>query len=157
MPFLTTRTVRRLHRLSRPDSTFVRWAACAVVRWRPGPSALRVRVYQIDGSDDRVLPVWPGDADVVVAGGDRVDLGEALAALAASGVEVVLCEGGPMLDGQLVAAGLIDEACVTIAPVLAAGDASRIMHGPTPDHPERLRLERVLEQDGTLLLRYVRI
>ena len=69
MPFLTTRTVRRLHRLSRPDSTFVRWAACAVVRWQPGPSALRVRVYQIDGSDDRVLPVWPGDADVVVAGG----------------------------------------------------------------------------------------
>lgn len=96
-------------------------------------------------------------ADVVVAGGDRVDLTEALAALAASGVAVVLCEGGPTLDGQLVAAGLIDEVCVTIAPLLAAGDASRIMHGPTPDHPERLRLDRVLEQDGTLLLRYVRV
>jgi riboflavin-specific deaminase-like protein len=95
-------------------------------------------------------------ADVVVAGDDQVDLGAALAALAALGVRVVLCEGGPSLDGQLVAAGLLDEVCVTIAPLLAGGTASRIMHGPPPERPEGLRLDRVLEQDGTLLLRYLR-
>lgn len=68
-PFLPTRTVRQLRRLSRPEAAFVRWAACAVVRWRPSPSAPQVRVYQIHGSDDRVLPLHPGDPDVVVPGG----------------------------------------------------------------------------------------
>ena len=95
-------------------------------------------------------------ADLVVVGDRHVDLAAALVALAETGVRTVLCEGGPVLDGQLVAAGLIDEVCLTIAPLLASGDASRIMHGPTPDRPEGLCLDRVLEQDGTLLLRYVR-
>jgi riboflavin-specific deaminase-like protein len=95
-------------------------------------------------------------ADVVVAGDEHVDLARALSTLAGLGVKVVLCEGGPNLNGQLVAAGLLDEVCVTIAPLLAGSDASRIMHGPTPTQPEHLRLTRILEQDGTLLLRYVR-
>jgi riboflavin-specific deaminase-like protein len=95
-------------------------------------------------------------AEVVVAGEAHVDLGVALAALGRLGAAVVLCEGGPMLDGQLLAEGLLDEVCLTVAPLLAGGDASRIMHGPALARPEGLRLDRVLEQDGMLLLRYVR-
>lgn len=68
-PFLPTRTVRRLRKMSRPEAAFVRWAACAVVRWRPSPSPPGVRVFQIHGSNDRVLPLWGSDADVVVPGG----------------------------------------------------------------------------------------
>jgi riboflavin-specific deaminase-like protein len=96
-------------------------------------------------------------AEVIVAGADTVDLAAGLTALAGTGAGVVLCEGGPTLNGQLLAADLIDEACLTIAPVLAGGAASRIMHGSPLDQAQRLRLDRVLEQDGLLLLRYVRV
>jgi riboflavin biosynthesis pyrimidine reductase len=95
-------------------------------------------------------------AEVVVAGTDTVDLAAGVAALAELGAGVVLCEGGPTLNGQLLAAGLVDEWCMTVAPLLAGGDAGRIAHGPPPGRPESLQLDRVLEQDGLLLLRYVR-
>jgi riboflavin-specific deaminase-like protein len=95
-------------------------------------------------------------ADVVMAGADTVDLDEALTTLGRSGTAVVLCEGGPTLDGQLLAAGLIDEVCLTVAPVLVGGAASRIMQGPPIGRLEGLTLDRVLEHDGMLLLRYVR-
>jgi riboflavin biosynthesis pyrimidine reductase len=95
-------------------------------------------------------------AELIVAGDDQVDMTEAIAALGRVGARVVLCEGGPLLDGQLLAAGLIDEVCLTVAPLLGGGDASRIMHGPMLAGPEALRLDRVLEDEGMLLLRYVR-
>ncbi|HSQ55937.1 MAG TPA: hypothetical protein VLM40_09325, partial [Gemmata sp.] len=62
-------TIRRLERLSRQESSFVRWALCAVSQWRPSPGANRVRVFQIHGECDRVLPVSRSKADVVVPGG----------------------------------------------------------------------------------------
>ena len=95
-------------------------------------------------------------AELIVTGDEHVDLPEAIAALGRGGANVVLCEGGPVLDGQLLAAGLIDEVCLTVAPLLGGGEAHRIMHGPVLDQPEGLRLDRVLEHDGMLLLRYVR-
>jgi len=95
-------------------------------------------------------------ADVIVAGGDRVDLGDALRRLGTLGARVVLCEGGPSLNGQLVAHDLIDECCVTISPLLAGGDAARIMHGVAPGVARPMRLARVLAEGDMLLLRYVR-
>ncbi len=68
-------TVRRLQRLSQPETAFVRWAMCAVVRWRPSPAVRRVRVFHIHGAADRVLPVSLGRPDVVVpAGGHALTL-----------------------------------------------------------------------------------
>jgi 5-amino-6-(5-phosphoribosylamino)uracil reductase len=72
------------------------------------------------------------------------------------GMRRVLCEGGPGLHGDLIAAGAVDELCLTLSPLLAAGDAGRIAHGPAGRAPEGMRLATVLEEDGTLLLRYVR-
>jgi pimeloyl-ACP methyl ester carboxylesterase len=68
-PVLAAGTVRRLRRLSRPEAAFVRWAMCAVVRWRPSPAARRVRVFHIHGEADRVLPAALASPDVVVPGG----------------------------------------------------------------------------------------
>ncbi len=59
-------TARRLRRLARPEAAFVRWAACAVLRWQPSPATNRVRVYHIHGADDHVLPARLARADVVV-------------------------------------------------------------------------------------------
>ena len=93
-------------------------------------------------------------ADVVVAGDRDVDLAAALAALADRGHQAVLAEGGPTLNGQLAAAGLLDELCLTLSPRLAAGDAKRILEGPSLPAPAGLRLCSVCEQDGFLFLRY---
>jgi pimeloyl-ACP methyl ester carboxylesterase len=66
---LSSGAVRRLQRLSQPEAAFVRWAMCAVLRWRPSPAAQRVRVFHIHGSADRVLPVELSRPDAIVPGG----------------------------------------------------------------------------------------
>jgi riboflavin biosynthesis pyrimidine reductase len=95
-------------------------------------------------------------ADVVEAGDDRVDAALAVGALHATGARVVLCEGGPSLVGQLVAGGLVDELCLSLSPLLASGESSRLAHGPAPAAPAHMRLDRVLEEDSLLFCRYVR-
>lgn len=94
-------------------------------------------------------------AEVVVAGEDTVEPERAIAALAARGHEVVLCEGGPALLAQVVAAGLVDELCLTVSPLLVGGDGPRILAGADPERRSALTLTSVLEHDGTLFLRYL--
>lgn len=77
-------------------------------------------------------------------------------ALGERGAAVVLVEGGPSFNGQLVAAGLVDELCLTISPHLVGGDTPRIAHAPSAGLPADLRLDRLLEHDGGLFARYVR-
>ncbi len=48
------------------------------------------------------------------------------AALGEQGAELIVCEGGPHLFGQLLAVGVIDELFLTLAPQLAGRSA------PTP-------------------------
>ena len=94
-------------------------------------------------------------ADVVVAGEDRVDLPRALDALTERGLHRILCEGGPQLLGQLVADGLLDDFCLTFAPLLRGGTADRALNGPAvPD--VRMRLIHILEDDDTVITRWTR-
>lgn len=96
-----------------------------------------------------------GVADVIQAGAGDVDLAGALRQLRQRGVEVVLCEGGPTLNGNLARLGLIDELCLTVAPVLVGGDLGTGILGRTR-LPMTLALElaHVLEEGGQLLCRY---
>jgi riboflavin biosynthesis pyrimidine reductase len=96
-------------------------------------------------------------ADVIVTGDDTVDLPAALAALAERGAAVVTCEGGPRLNGDLVADDLIDEWALTLSPLLTAGESARAAIGPTPPEPRALVLDRLLEGDGLLLARWLRL
>jgi riboflavin biosynthesis pyrimidine reductase len=91
-------------------------------------------------------------ADVVVAGDTRVDVRVAVSGLSG----VIVCEGGPSLNGQLISEGLVDELCMSLAPLLASGDSARLAHGPAPAQPQEMTLRHVLEADGYLFLRYVR-
>jgi riboflavin biosynthesis pyrimidine reductase len=92
-------------------------------------------------------------ADVVTAGTGRVDLAAALAALGRHG-DVVLCEGGSALNGQLIALDLVDEVNLTVSPALAAGTSPRLAaDGHEVLHP--LRLAHLWEADGMLLARYL--
>jgi riboflavin biosynthesis pyrimidine reductase len=65
----------------------------------------------------------------------------------------ILCEGGPHLFAALVGAGLVDELCLTLSPVLAGPGPGRIESGPL--HPAvHLALAGLLEEDGALFTRY---
>ncbi|MGH3319192.1 MAG: dihydrofolate reductase family protein, partial [Streptosporangiaceae bacterium] len=68
----------------------------------------------------------------------------------------VLCEGGPTLLTEIVAAGRLDELCLTISPLLVAGGAARILHGPAVPPAAAMRLGHALEDDGHLFLRYLK-
>lgn len=93
-------------------------------------------------------------ADVVVAGSVAVNLESAVRALRDRGHSHILAEGGPGILGQLVAAGLVDELCLTIGPLLAGPGASRILTGAPLSSPVPMTLAHVLEDEGFLLCRY---
>ena len=80
----------------------------------------------------------------------------AIDALAALGHRRILCEGGPTLLAQLAAAGLLDELCLTISPVLAGGKAGRIVAPAELGGAVGLTLASVLADDAFLLCRYLR-
>ncbi|MFF7991640.1 pyrimidine reductase family protein [Kitasatospora xanthocidica] len=95
-------------------------------------------------------------ADLVLAGTGTVDLRAGVAALAERGWTRLLTEGGPRLLGQLAAADLLDELCLSLAPLLTGGDAPRILHDAEMPDVQRMRLVSLIEQKGFLFTRYLR-
>jgi riboflavin biosynthesis pyrimidine reductase len=90
----------------------------------------------------------------------QLDLVAALAQLTERyGVRLLLCEGGPHLARELIAAGLLDELFLSVSPKLAGGEppgggAMRILAGAELQPPVPLELLGVLESDSSLFLRY---
>ncbi|WP_026243113.1 MULTISPECIES: pyrimidine reductase family protein [Streptomyces] len=106
---------------------------------------------------DRIATARKAGAEVVIAGeGSRVDPARAVAELAGRGHRRLLTEGGPRLLGQFVAEDVLDELCLTVAPLLTAGGAQRIAGGPAVEVPKRFALDALLEEDGFLFSRYRR-
>jgi riboflavin-specific deaminase-like protein len=94
-------------------------------------------------------------ADVITAGEGGVDMVAGLSELRRRGVNILLCEGGPTLNSQLLAAGLVDELCLTVAPTIAGGSGpAGIFHGPGTGAPRALSVAHILEEDDFLYLRY---
>ncbi|MCW2832024.1 MAG: pyrimidine reductase family protein [Aeromicrobium sp.] len=93
--------------------------------------------------------------DVIAHGNGAVDWPAVLDDLAERGWRHVLCEGGPSLHGELVGLDLVDEVCLTVAPVLASGPAPRIAHGAAAVD-RAMTLSHCLDVDGVLLTRWVR-
>ena len=115
----------------------------------------RPLVFTVQDADADRRAALAEVADVVVSGLGWVNLVSAVDELHQRGAGVILSEGGPSLNGALVAAGLVDELCLTLAPRLIGGVSSRIAQGGMA-RLAKLRLDRVLEDDGLLFLRYVR-
>ncbi|MBK3521714.1 MULTISPECIES: pyrimidine reductase family protein [Streptomyces] len=106
---------------------------------------------------DRVAAAEKAGARVLVAGeGMGVEPARAVEALAGLGHTRLLTEGGPRLLGQLIAAEVLDELCLTVSPTLTAGGAQRISGGPSVAVPHRFELVSLLEEDGFLFGRYRR-
>ena len=117
---------------------------------------------------DRRAAAAARQADVLVAGEDRVAPADMIEVLAARGHRRILIEGGPHLLGEIAAAGLLDELCLTFSPVLEHGRAGRILippyevapgqegqEGTAAWPPADLTLAHVLEDNGSLLCRYL--
>jgi len=97
------------------------------------------------------------DAQVLVAEhAGKVDLRAALAELHRRGLSRVLCEGGPSLLGTLLAADLVDELCLTVAPTTVGGGGARIVSSPTEVLTSWRRVLLLADADGYLFTRHVR-
>ena len=118
-------------------------------------AAAEVRPLVVTPSDSGVETRARGEqvADFVLAGTDRVDLSTALNALHRLGHRSVLLEGGPGLNADFVAAGLLDELCLTLSPRLVAGSGSRLFAGPELVPPVDVEVAQLLEEDGFLFFR----
>jgi len=114
------------------------------------------------------------DARMVIYSGAEVELGEVAAAVEVITVDparlsiaaalhdlrvrlqagLVLCEGGPTVLAQLIGDSAIDELFLTFAGKLAGGAGPTIVSGLTLQDPLAVSLRWLLEQDGSLFLRY---
>jgi riboflavin biosynthesis pyrimidine reductase len=125
------------------------------------PSARTIVITTAQAPHDRRAAL-NGLVEVIVAGHETVDMKAAVAALAERGHRRMLVEGGPHLLAQLIAAGLLDELCLTISPLLTGPTAGRIVAGaplPGPESagsPQQLALAHVVEDRGYLFCRYTR-
>ncbi|MBD0709572.1 MULTISPECIES: pyrimidine reductase family protein [unclassified Streptomyces] len=107
---------------------------------------------------ERVRAARDAGVEVLVAGdGAGVDPARVVTVLAERGLRRQLTEGGPRLLGQFVAADVLDELCLTLSPTMTAGGAQRIAGGPSVSVPTHFRVASVLERDGFLFTRYLRI
>ena len=127
------------------------WSA-RIFRAGTGPRPL---VITCETADPARLARAREVADVLIAGAERVDPDQAVAGLAALGYRVVLCEGGPTWLGELVAAGRLDELCLTISPLMG-GDPLPVSVTPPGAPLARFALRHVLRGGDTLFLRYER-
>jgi riboflavin biosynthesis pyrimidine reductase len=118
------------------------------------PPDARTIVITNEASDPELRAAAAEVADVIVAGDEEVDLGAALSALRERGLGRVLCEGGPHLLGDLSAAGLLDELCLSFSPTLAGPGASRIIAGAQADARPLTLTQILADDDGFLFFRY---
>lgn len=93
-------------------------------------------------------------ADVVLAGDEQVEVDRVIDELAARGLRAVLCEGGPQLFRAVVAAGRLDELCLTLTAALAGPERAHLLAGPPLPRAQRLELRQLLTEDGQLFARY---
>lgn len=67
-----------------------------------------------------------------------------------------LLEGGAVLNGQMLAAGMVDEVFLTVAPRFVADDATRIAFGPPAARDPWNLTQLCVDDDGFIYVRYER-
>lgn len=120
-------TLRRQLGLPRNPMTVVLTASGSIDLAHPGLADPTIDVLLItteEGARALAAQRVPGHVEIRVAGKGSVRPQAALPILAERGAGLVLCEGGPHLFGQLLAAGVVDELFLTLAPQLAGRSAA---------------------------------
>jgi riboflavin-specific deaminase-like protein len=110
----------------------------------------------------RVAVITPSSHDIQGAAAQvdyvrSANLRDGLEQLAARhGVRTIVCEGGPTLNGSLVAESLVDDLFLSIAPLLVGDtpDGGALLHGAAPAAPRPLELAMLLRCESQLFARY---
>lgn len=96
-----------------------------------------------------------GEGAVIACGADTVEPARAIEALHGRGLDQVLTEGGPHLLGGWLSAGVLDELCLTLRPLVVGGTGPRLIEAAGGDAAlAQLELLQALAIDGDLILRY---
>jgi riboflavin biosynthesis pyrimidine reductase len=104
-----------------------------------------------------LAPLSEAGIEVVQLGDVDVDLSAGTARLAEAGCRRLLCEGGSRLHRDLLAADLLDEMSLTLAPVAVGGAGRRTTVGdPLPDVPAFHLTSALYAADNTLFVNYRR-
>jgi riboflavin-specific deaminase-like protein len=95
-------------------------------------------------------------AGITVIEAERtLDLAQIVDQLAGTGFQRLMCEGGPRLHNNLLAADLVDDVSLTLAPVVVGGQGLRSTSGAALPVPSSFRLHHVLyADDGALFTNY---
>lgn len=117
--------------------------------WRE--STCKPLVLTHTGADSDQLATAREHADVLVL--DQTTPEAIINALVERKLTRIVCEGGPRLLRDLVAADLVDEADITVSPVFAGTEKSPSTQ-VLPQVTE-FRLSHVLHGDDTLMMRYL--
>ncbi|CAN5629684.1 bifunctional diaminohydroxyphosphoribosylaminopyrimidine deaminase/5-amino-6-(5-phosphoribosylamino)uracil reductase [soil metagenome] len=99
-----------------------------------------------------------GIAEVIDCSGTdpaSIDTATMLTVLAGRGLQRVLTEGGPSLLGTFVENDLLDELCLTIAPVVVGGQGGRIAKATGALLTSLRRAHLLADDSGYLYSRYV--
>jgi riboflavin-specific deaminase-like protein len=108
-------------------------------------------------STERADDLARGGVEVLRIGVADVDLTAAMDVLAGRNLRRVLCEGGPRLHRELLAADLVDSVSLSLAPVMVGGTGSRTTSGALLDPAPSFDLEMALwAEDQTVFTRYLR-
>jgi riboflavin-specific deaminase-like protein len=106
-------------------------------------------------SSERDAPAAAASVAVERVAGPHLDLVSGMRLLRERhGVRALLLEGGPTVLAAMIAAGLVDELFLALAPVLTGGGEPSLLEGPALDAPVGLEPLSVLVDDGYLFLRY---
>jgi len=104
---------------------------------------------------DDLEPLRSAGITVVETPSAALDLAQIVDQLAGTGLPRLLCEGGPRLHNDLLVAGVVDEVCLTLAPVVVGGQGLRSTSGAALPEPSDLQLHYVLyADDGALFTSY---
>lgn len=121
-----------------------------------GPQHARPIILTTDEAAGRA-PAWLREAaDIVACGIGGVEMTRAVDVLAQRGLTRILCEGGPALLDELLAADLVDELLLTIVPRLVGSPEHLVQRSGGYQPAVRMTPTLVLEHEGTVLTQYRR-
>ncbi|GAB3532967.1 pyrimidine reductase family protein [Arthrobacter tecti] len=118
-------------------------------------SPVRPIIFTAAAAPNERLEALREVADVVVCGEKAVDAHRSTEWLQERGLGRILCEGGPGVFGSFIAQDQVDELCLSVSPLLTAGQGSALAsHG---DHTplRRFTLASLLEADSALYGRWI--